>query len=114
MNHTDFHWMNGSVTYWDLTDIDETRPLSEQLDCLKEDLAQLQYPNGIALDIGWYPSFDRDGEFVLLLIRNEAWETPVFRGTAKDLPMLKEQISMAVGKITQTLVLDGGLKRDDG
>lgn len=89
-------WGTGSVVFWDLAFLDPARPLAEQLDGLKEDLAQISYPDGVTLDIGWYPSFAPDGEFVVVVVKGADWEHPVFRGRARTLDQLRSCITEAV------------------
>jgi hypothetical protein len=43
---------------------DERLPLAEQVSDLKEDLAQVEYPAGVLLDVGWYPELSLDGTFM--------------------------------------------------
>ena len=96
MNHTDFRWLAGSVIYWDMIEIDETRPLCDQSEDLKEDLAQIVFPNDILLDIGWFPTFDANGSFVVSVVQNSDWETPLFQGLAKDFESLRKQIAYGI------------------
>lgn len=35
------------------------------------------YCNKIAIDLGWYPELDVNGEFVLYVIKNDDWEHPL-------------------------------------
>ncbi len=68
MKPTTFDWKTGTIVSWGLDDVDETRPLSGQSGHLKEDLAQIRFPDGIVLDLGWYPSFDPDGAFAVTIV----------------------------------------------
>src|SRR5262245_20214638 len=52
MNPSTFDWKSGTVDFWDLNEIDEAKPLGDQIDHLKEDLAQIRFPGGIVLDLG--------------------------------------------------------------
>lgn len=96
MRKESFDWKSGKVIHWDLEEIDAERPLDVQSDHLKEDLAQISYSGGIVLDIGWYPSFDPKGEFTVTVVKDSDWESPVFRANARDLPLLRQQISRAL------------------
>ena len=77
MNYNKLNFYSGNLIYWDLDDLDLTKKFIHQIDILKEDLAQIAYPNNILLDLGWYPSFDATGSFVLTLIKDENWDTPI-------------------------------------
>jgi hypothetical protein len=83
-----FDWQTGRVVFWGLKAIDESRPLADQMEHLKEDLAQIEYPAGIVLDVGWYPEFDATGNFVVCVVQQGDWEQPLFQtsaSTAEDL-----------------------------
>lgn len=79
--------------------IKDTIPLSEQINDLKEDMLQIEFPNNFILDVGWRPSFDINGKFFIYLIKNFDWSAPVYYSNAKDLPSLYNQISLAINKI---------------
>ncbi|WP_240907365.1 hypothetical protein [Paludisphaera rhizosphaerae] len=96
MDQEMFDWKSGRIVFWDLDGINEVAPLSEQVDDLKEDLAQIAFPGGTILDLGWYPSFDPQGEFKVTVVQNGDWERPVLQVGAKDLRSLKRQILLAI------------------
>jgi len=97
MKPKDFELTDGKVVYWDMLDLDFAKELKEQLDELKEDLAQVTFKNGeIILDIGWYPEFSRNGVFVVSVIQNENWEEPLFQGRCKNLEKLKLVVQQGV------------------
>ena len=71
------------ITFNDLI-IDENKDIFEQLDFLKEDLFQAEYKDEI-LDIGWYPSFNINGNFVISVIKDFDWENPVFKKEVREI-----------------------------
>ncbi|HEY0685800.1 MAG TPA: hypothetical protein VGD45_25895 [Steroidobacter sp.] len=87
-----FDWKTGTVAFWDLDPIDESRPLADQTEDLKEDLAQIEYPAGIVLDVGWYPEFAATGNFVVCVVQQGDWERPLFRQDAFTTEELKASI----------------------
>jgi len=91
-----FDWKSGRVTYWDLGGLDEDVPLAAQLDELKEDLAQVEYPNAVLLDVGWYPEFSEDGGFVVSIAVDQDWDEPIFRKTCADVRALRELLLEAI------------------
>lgn len=95
MDPADFDIHPGTVTYWALESVAADRPAIEQLDQLKEDLAQIAYPGGSLLDIGWYPEFSRDGAFVVAVVRNGDWDEPVFREECVNLEDLQRIVARA-------------------
>ena len=64
-----FDWKTGRVVFWDLDPVDESRPPADQTEHLKEDLAQIEYPAGVILDVGWYPEFSRGNGSILCFSR---------------------------------------------
>ncbi|MQU65353.1 hypothetical protein GHO25_19755 [Pseudomonas sp. FSL R10-1350] len=45
-------------------------------DSLKEDMLQVEYPENILLDVGWYPSFDPEGTFQVCVVKDFQWDVP--------------------------------------
>jgi hypothetical protein len=78
MDADELEWGAGRVTFWDLTFLDAAKPLAEQLDDLKEDLAQARYEGGVLVDVGWSPSFSAEGAFVVRVVREADWDAPLF------------------------------------
>lgn len=91
-----FDWGTGEVTYWALDGIESSEPLEKQLDELKEDLAQVRFGARTVLDVGWYPEFRSNGEFVVLVVRDGAWDTPIFNEAATDIASLCAVVKRAV------------------
>ena len=89
----------GTVVYWDMANLSVERTPVEQTDRLKEDLAQVSYGQGFVLDLGWYPSFEEDGHFVVVVIRDQDWESPVFSEKCREWPELKATVQRAIGSI---------------
>lgn len=92
MSPLEINWGEGHVQFWDLDAIDERRPLAEQVAELKEDLAQVEYPSGVVLDVGWYPSFSADGSFVVCIALPDEWDQPLFQKNARTIVELKESL----------------------
>ncbi len=70
---------------------------------LKEDLLQVQYPNDIILDIGWYPEFSPSGSFHIQVIADVDWENPIFHKKCKTIPGLHKAVLMAIDSICTVL-----------
>ncbi|MCC8376684.1 hypothetical protein CKY10_23120 [Photorhabdus sp. HUG-39] len=94
----DFSEKSGVIIFNDFF-ISDDIPLENQLDELKEDMLQVEFPNGYLLDIGWRPSFEINGQFNLALIKDFNWESPVYLGSAKNLSELEEKIQSAMHKL---------------
>ncbi|KOC88153.1 hypothetical protein [Winslowiella iniecta] len=85
----------GMVSFNDFP-INEAMPLEEQLDDLKEDMLQIGFSNGYLLDVGWRPSFNKNGEFKIVLIKDFDWNEPVYSGSAKSIIELEKEIEAAI------------------
>jgi hypothetical protein len=92
MISSNFDWKNGRVVFWDLDTIDESLPLADQTEHLKEDLAQIEYPAGIILDVGWYPEFAATGNFAVCVVLQGEWQRPLFQKNAFTTEDLKARI----------------------
>lgn len=98
MISTDFSHKNGVVTFDNLF-LDENKPLIDQLDDLKEDMLQVEFPNAYLLDVGWTPSFNINGKFKIVLIKDYDWQKPVYTGVATNVKDLEREMSLAVSEI---------------
>lgn len=92
----DFEWRSGRVLFWDMMNINNSEPLHAQLNQLKEDLVQVEFPNETILDIGWYPEFSPEGSFVLTVIRKKNWEEPLFTRKCSDISDLRLCIEQGI------------------
>ena len=91
----------GTVVFWDF-DVDSNRPLTDQLDELKEDMIQVEYPDrDLIIDVGWYPEFSADGNFVVQLIGDQDWGSPLMRLEAPDVSSLRACIRKCVDSAKQ-------------
>jgi hypothetical protein len=95
MNIPQIDWESGQVTYWHLGFLDPLRPLVEQIGDLKEDLAQITYGDRV-LDVGWYPEFSEEGEFVVQVVRDTNWEEPLFQERCRTVDALVLSLNAAV------------------
>ncbi|QYM91704.1 hypothetical protein [Dickeya zeae] len=94
----DFSIKGGNVTFDDFP-IKDGEPLRGYIDDLKEDMLQVEFPKGYILDVGWRPSFEINGKFYAVLIKDYDWGNPIYSESARDLKELKNKIQKALGKI---------------
>ncbi|MFP4008505.1 MAG: hypothetical protein ACLFV6_10960 [Spirulinaceae cyanobacterium] len=94
----DFLLKWGRITFDELSSLEDSN-LNKSIDSLKEDMLQVELVGNYLLDIGWYPSFDLDGEFRLILIKEHDWDRPIYSGTAKDILALREKIEQSLEHI---------------
>lgn len=78
---------------------DEKSKIEDLIDNLKEDLIHVEYNNGCLLDVGWYPEFQLDGCFRIIVVRNYNWETPIFESVCDCLDSLVIELRKGVEKI---------------
>ncbi len=95
MQSAEIDWESGHVAYWDLGFLEPLRPLVDQLDGLKEDLAQVSYGERV-LDVGWYPEFSDEGEFVVRVVRGANWDEPLFEESCRTVAALLSCLKAAI------------------
>ena len=69
---------NYKISYHDFL-LDDERALADQIDNLKEDLLQVSLNENLLLDIGWQPSFNINGRFIIQVIEHYDWDSPIQR-----------------------------------
>ena len=96
MKPSDFDLQTGVASlHWALSPTDD--PIDAERDFLGEDLIQVVLDSGVALDVGWYPSFSSDGWFRIVVVRNEAWDTPALVRECRTLSELSGAFADSLG-----------------
>lgn len=81
------NFKSGTITY-NSFDINPRIPLSRQRFSLQQDMLQVDY--GLyTIDVGWYPSLNPKGRFVIYLIYDCDWDDPIHKTEARNLAALK-------------------------
>ena len=96
----DYHSGHITSAEEDLTSED---PVEQQIDILREDLMQVEYPDNYVIDVGWDPSFDLNGTFRILVIKDGDWENPVYAHHTTNLNDLRKLLENAVSLIESKL-----------
>lgn len=92
----------GKITYDELSPhINEHLPISEQLIHFTEDLVQIEIGEHFLVDVGFYPEFDPNGEFKIVLIQNYDWETPLFSKSCSSLQILPSMIQEVINCVSK-------------
>lgn len=91
--------LGGTVTFDDISHLNQLIDTSMIVDDLKEDLFQAVFPHDQLIDIGWYPEFCENGTFRVSLIKAYDWEHPAFSEKAKSWTELNKAISSALNKL---------------
>lgn len=84
----------GQVAYEEFP-LTEAKEWVGQLDDLNEDLLQVEFPDNVVLDIGWYPERDPKGQFQVRVIRDLAWDSPLFYAKVSTLGVLRSVVEAA-------------------
>lgn len=79
--------------------LDENIPLSQQIELLKEDMLQVEFPLNYVLDVSWRPSFQVGGKFYIVIIKDSDWDKPLFLATANKICELIDKIHLAIESI---------------
>lgn len=77
-------------------------------DCfeLHEDLLQLfNEKANLVIDLGWYPSYDEKGNYLLLLIKDYNWDSPLEKVISKP----KKEIISCIEKWVMRILEEGAL-----
>ena len=77
-----------NITYFEFS-FNSNLALTEQLDVLKEDLIQAENNNKI-LDVGWYPEFQANGNFMVCIVQDFDWDNLLFKKEANSFDELCE------------------------
>lgn len=88
MEPTHFNLRSGKVRFWVLDRLDDSKPLTSNLQELTEDLVQVSFGAQVLLDVGWYPECSASGSFVVAVVENGDWDAPIFRAEAATLAEL--------------------------
>ncbi|MHC8334376.1 hypothetical protein [Pseudomonas sp. LB3P25] len=89
----------GTITFDDISHLDQLADTSMIIDDLKEDLFQAVFPHDQIIDIGWYPEFCENGTFRVSLIKAYDWEHPTFSDKARSWTELNKAILNALNKL---------------
>ena len=87
------NFKSGDIIY-DEFKVDFTKRYSEQKECLLEDLLQVKYAQEYLLDVGWYPEYESEGEFIV---------QPIYKKSSKDEEELIQNLNNAVEIIESIL-----------
>ncbi|EJM00536.1 hypothetical protein PMI18_02944 [Pseudomonas sp. GM102] len=91
--------LGGTISFDDISRLNQLTDTSMIVDDLKEDLFQAVLPNDQLIDIGWHPEFCENGTFRISLIKAYDWEHPIFSEKAKSWTELNKAISNTLNKL---------------
>ncbi|MGF6487361.1 hypothetical protein [Pseudomonas frederiksbergensis] len=96
----DLTFIKGKIVHDDFSSLKNIDP-ANQIDLLKEDMLQVEYPGAILLDVGWHPSFDITGSFQIRAIKDYDWDTPLFFAKAETTQLLIKEMTVAQNVINK-------------
>jgi len=91
MKPAEFDLDASQVRHWDLDQLNESVPLDDQQQALKEDLVWIELARGLSVDVGWYRT-----TFIVFVIADGDWDAPVQRREAPTLPDLVRELHGAL------------------
>ncbi|WP_241177130.1 hypothetical protein [Citrobacter portucalensis] len=95
-----YHLEKVNNIYDELSGLDFTKKVSDEVTRLDEDLLQLVFNDKLIIDVGWYPPFDENGEFIIQMIQNSNWENPsVTISSGWDKNELIEKLNKVLGQL---------------
>jgi hypothetical protein len=74
---------------------------------LKEDLFQVEYSEGHIIDVGWYPFFEEDGNFKIVVISEYDWENPTYVKKCNDMETLMLYMKESVAMVNELISRKG-------
>jgi hypothetical protein len=89
----------GKVTF-NAFNFDPKLPLDKENPHLDEDMMQIEYPQDITLDVGWYY---RAKEFRVCIIKDYDWEKPVIIIDCITLEEVERALQVCVNEIKKML-----------
>lgn len=95
--------LNGIITYDSISWLgnNESEFINNK-DNLTEDLLQISFSNEkYIVDVGWYPEFDENGQFTVLLIHNLDWQKPLRLEKVKTIKDLINAINKSIDLIDE-------------
>lgn len=87
-------FLQGKITYDELSMLQDSG-IEHQAHNLKEDMLQVEYPDGFLIDVGWYPSFDAKGHFQIKVVKDYEWDYPTLTLTAQSIGALSKLLLLA-------------------
>lgn len=95
--------LNGVNVEYNEFHIDFSKPLSEQIWELNEDLLQFSIGENYIVDVGYYPSNELNGRFKIVSIKDYDWENPVIIRNCSDYQSLVADIQAVINKTKELI-----------
>lgn len=100
LEHIDFK--SGIIEFNDFSTISSEEELR---DSLLGDFLLVNYPQGYSFDVAWRGGFNKNGDFLVTIIKDSNWEEPILIRSTRNTTRLEQYIQEAVDLIT--LLVEG-------
>ena len=60
---------------------------------------QVEYNGGYLLDVGWYPEYDSDGQFIIQLVKDDGWSNPTYKYSCRSQDELQDIIETMINHV---------------
>lgn len=88
----------GKILYMDI-DIDLKKNFEEQEWSYKEDMLQIGFGKHYIIDVGWLPEHEKNGNFILTVVKDFDWNNPLVRKKVKSFIKLKKSLEIEINKL---------------
>ena len=89
--------LKGEKVVYDQFSIYPNKPMEQQIWDLDEDLIQITYYEGkYIIDVGWHPSFNVKGQFIIYIIEDLNWENPLLIKKTANFKQLNDYIQECI------------------
>jgi hypothetical protein len=89
---------HGKILYLDI-DIDLEKKFEEQKWSYKEDMLQIGFDDLYTIDVGWSPEHEKNGNFILTVVKDFDWHEPLIRKKIKSFQSLKKNLEDEIIKL---------------
>ena len=103
----DLDFTPGKIVFWGL-DINLDMSIDNDNTFLDEDMLQVEYPNELLIDAGWY---EGSKSFCIHIIKEHNWEKPLVKRSCKTLKQLKKTLNECIDKVRELIEKENSLKK---
>ena len=89
----------GLVSYDDISFLTDDFNCHEQIDFLKEDMLQINFPRNLVLDVSWRPSFEEQGAFYVWMVKDQDWQHPIAQAKVFDVISVRRVMSEFITRL---------------
>jgi hypothetical protein len=87
--------LKGAKVIYNDWHINPNMPFNAQKWAFKEDILQIGCGNYL-IDVGWYPELNPKGHFIIEVIYNYEWDSPIYKKKCNNYFLLKQYLQEAI------------------